>query len=158
MRKISFFWGFAVPLDRKLLCHHLFYRVIACTLDFLQLLLMLLQLIAVLQSSIIQGANNLQNFFYITWCLFLLTYSSFPGLVHLNLSYPFQSTLKLYFTHVFQLGCDFGCFLRLKSPVSGGIVIADDLVLYSLLLLFLLIFPCNHVIILFDFFVKCSFK
>lgn len=43
-----------------------------------------------------------------------------PGLVHLSLSYPYQNTLKQYFTHVFQLGCDFGCFLRLKSQVSEG--------------------------------------
>lgn len=132
MRKISSFWGFAVLLDHKLWCHHLFYRVIVCTSDFLQQLLMLLQLIAALQSSIIQGANNCQQFFStLVDVPFLLTYSLFPGLVHLNLSYPFQSTLKLYFTHVFQLGCDFGCFLRLKSPVSGGIIIADGFVLYS---------------------------
>lgn len=119
-KKISFFWGFAVPLDHKLWCHHLFYQVIVCTLDFLLLLLMLRQLIAVLLSSITQGTNNHQIFSTLVLVPFLLTYSLFPGLVHLNLSYPFQSTLKLYFTPVFQLGCDFGCFLRLKSQVSEG--------------------------------------
>ena len=55
MKRISFFWEYVVPVGHKLLCHHQFFQVIACTLDFLQLQHMLLQLIAALRCSLIQG-------------------------------------------------------------------------------------------------------
>lgn len=121
MKRISSFWGFAVPLDHKPWCRRLFCQVIACTLDFLLLLPMRLQLIAVLLYFTIQGDKK-SRFFVLSnsYISFLLICLWCPGLVHLSLSYPYQNTLKQYFTHVFQLGCDFGCFLRLKSQVSEG--------------------------------------
>jgi hypothetical protein len=51
----SFFWEYGGQLGHKRLCHLLSYLVIACTLVFLQQLLMLLQQIAGLQSSTTQG-------------------------------------------------------------------------------------------------------
>jgi hypothetical protein len=47
------------------------------------------------------------------------------GLVRLSLLYPFQNMLKLYFTHVYQLGCDSECFLRLKNQVSEGNIVVN---------------------------------
>lgn len=58
---------------------------------------------------------------------FHLTCLLFAGLVHLNLLYLFPNMLKQYFTHVFQLGCASGCFLRLKNQVSVGIMVVDSL-------------------------------
>lgn len=44
----------------------------------------------------------------------------FIGQIHLSSWYHFLSMLRLYFTHVCQLGCDFGCSLRLKNAVFAG--------------------------------------
>lgn len=65
-KRISFFWEYGEPIDRKLSCHPQFYPVIVCTLGFLQLLLMLQQLIAALQCSITQGC-----IYYLCICLWI---------------------------------------------------------------------------------------
>ena len=64
MKRISFFWEYVVPIDHKLSCHPQFYLVIVCTLGFLQLLLMLQQLIAALQCSITQGCIYYLHFHF----------------------------------------------------------------------------------------------
>lgn len=69
MKRISFFWEYVVPVGHKLLCHHQFFQVIACTLDFLQLQHMLQQLIAALQCSLIQGCVCFLNLYF--WYLFV---------------------------------------------------------------------------------------
>lgn len=63
MRKISSFWAFVVPLDLKLWCHHLFFQVTVCTLDYLLPQLMLLQLIVASLFSITPGGNTLFSCF-----------------------------------------------------------------------------------------------
>ena len=68
MKKISSSWGFAVRLVHKPSCHHLFYQVIACTLDFLLLLLMQLLQIVVSQYSIIQGDKQIPKDYYFMIC------------------------------------------------------------------------------------------
>lgn len=84
MKRINSFWEFVMPLGHRLLYHHLFCLVIACILDSLLLLHMLLQLIAVLLFSFIQGWKNL---FY----LHLLVLSIYPIIYSTNIFFMFRA-------------------------------------------------------------------
>ena len=64
MKRTSCFWEYVVPVGHKLSCHHQFFQVIACTLDFLQLQHMPQQLIAALPCSLIQGCVCFPNLYF----------------------------------------------------------------------------------------------
>lgn len=86
---------------------------------------MLLQQIAVLLSSIIQGCNSVEIFIFSNFGEnhdFSDRYFLMAGLVHRSLLYLFRSISKLFTIHVFQLVCVSGCYLRLKSQVSAGML------------------------------------
>lgn len=110
MKKISFFWVYAVPQDHKLWCPLLFCQVIACTLDSLLLQLMLLQRIAVSQCSTTPGSEIFFPFaaviavlqFSLAHLETISLYKIIPGLAHQSLSSLWQNMLKLYFIPVFQ--------------------------------------------------------
>lgn len=85
--------------------------------------------------------HSFQSLFFILLSfssVILVPFQLCTGPVRLSLLFPFQSMLKLYFTHVYQLGCVSGCFLRLKSQVSEGDIVCNIfhlLVMMDLLLL-----------------------
>lgn len=147
MKRTNFSWEYVEPLGHKLWCHHQFFRLIVCTLDFLQLLLMLPQLIAVLPCSIIQGCKCCLNPTYATSLseiiVLLLTATSWAGLVHLSLSYHFQNISKLCTIHVFQLACVSGCFLRLRNQAFAGICSHHFCFLFNMSICWYLLFASN---------------
>lgn len=122
MRKTSFCLESDTLPGHRLWCPLLFFRVTACTSDSLQQQLMLLQQTAASQFSIILG--NL-NCLMSKWQLYvsyvpLDSKNVLAGQVQQNLLYPFRNTSRLFFTRGYQLGCDSGCYLRLRNQVSAG--------------------------------------